>query len=246
MSTPNDTPTVSPGALLLLKKLHLKGHLAPMIREAIADQVVQEEARRAGLEVSAQELQKAADAFRRRQGLHAAAAMRVWLSERELSLDDFEAGLEEDLLAARLRKHVTADQVDRYWQAHQADYERLRLALVMVGREELARELATQVRDDGCELADVVRDHGLPLSREDRFRKDLHGPLADMLAAAPIGQLVGPVATARDFTLAVIEERRPAELDKATRLVIQHDLFDAWLVERLKSATANLAVETAG
>jgi hypothetical protein len=231
----------------LLRWLRARGRLGPLVREALAAQLVQEQARQAGLSATAEKLQAAADAFRRRHGLNAAADTRACLAAGGMSVDDFEAGLEEDLLAAKVRQHVTADQVDRHWQEHQAGYERLRLALVTVGREELARELASQVREDGRELADVVREQGLALDRGERLRKDLGGPLAEALASAPIGQLVGPVATARDFTLAVVEERRPAELDTATRQLIQDELFEAWLAERLKRATFNAAAaETSG
>jgi hypothetical protein len=247
MSTLDNILAFPPGVRLLLKKLHVKGRLAPLIREALADQVVQAQAREAGLGVTTEELQKAADSFRRRHGLHTAAATQAWLTERGLSVDDFESGLEEDLLAAKVRQHVTADEVDRHWQASQAGYERLRLALVMVGREELAREVATQVRDDGRELPDVAREHNLAWYRGERFRKELGGPLAEALASADVGQLVGPVDTARDFTLAVIEERRPAELDKPTRQLIENELFEVWLAERLKHAALHLrGAETPG
>lgn len=248
MSIPtNDNFAVPLGAWILLRQLHLRGRLAPMIREAMVDHFVQQEARQAGLEVSVQELQKAADAFRRRHGLDAAADTQTWLNERNMSVEDFEAGLAEDVLAAKLRQHVTAELMHRHWQANQADYERLRLALVVVGREELARELATQVRDDGRDLTDIVREHGMPLTRGERFRKGLPGPLAEALASAGVGQLIGPVATKAGFTLALIEERRPAELDKATREFIQNELFDAWLAKRVQHTTNPLSAgETSG
>jgi parvulin-like peptidyl-prolyl isomerase len=220
----------------LLRWLRARGRLGPLVREALAAQLVQEQARQAGLSATAEELQTA-DAFRRRHGLNAAADTRAWLAAGGMSVEDFEAGLEEDLLAAKFRQHVTADQVDRHWQEHQAGYERLRLALVMVGREELARELASQIREDGRELAEVVQVHGLPLNRGERFRKELGGQLAEELAAAPVGELVGPVSTALGFTLVVVEERRPAELDEATRRYIQNELFDGWLAERLRGTT---------
>jgi hypothetical protein len=226
----------------LLRWLRARGRLGPLVREALAAQLVKEQARQAGLSATAEELQAAADAFRRRHGLNAAADTRAWLAAKSMTVDDLEEGLEEGLLADKFRQHVTANQVDRHWQEHQAGYERLRLALVTVGREELARELASQVREDGRTLADVVREHGLALDRGARLRKDLGSPLAEALAAAPIGQLVGPVATARDFTLAVVEERRPAELDTATRQLIRDELFEAWLAERLQRATFNATV----
>jgi hypothetical protein len=38
----------------------------------------------------------------------------------------------------------------------------------------------------------------------------------------------------------VVEERRPAELDAATRQAIQDELFDAWLAGRMSQATFDL------
>lgn len=247
MSTLDDILAFPPGVRLLLKKLHVKGRLAPLIREVLTDQMIQEKARAAGLAVTTHELQQAADSVRRHQGLLTAADTHAWLNGRGLSVDEFEADLEEDVLAVKVRRQVTAEQVEPHWQANQAGYERLRLTLVMVGREELARELASQVREDGRELAEVVREQGLELFRGERFRKELSGPLAAALASASVGQLVGPVATSRDFTLAIVEDRRPAELDQPTRRFIENELFGAWLAERLQHATFPPSkAETAG
>jgi len=237
MSTLDDILAFPPGVRLLLNKLHRKGRLASLIREVLADQAIQEHARSASLVVTTEELQKAADSFRRAHGLLTAAATQTWLTGRGLSIEEFEAGLEEDLLAAKVRQQVTSEQVEPYWRANQAGFERLRLVLVKVGREELARELASQVREEGRQLADVVRAHGLELYRGERFRKELGGPLALALASAPVGQLVGPVATAHDFTLAVVEDRRPAELNDPTRRLLERELFEAWLAECLQHAT---------
>src|SRR5205085_80677 len=109
------------------------------------------------------------------------------------------------------------------------DFERLRVAQVLVGRDDLARELASQVRDEGRGLEEVAREHGPEVVRHRLFRKDLSGPPAEPLASAGAGELVGPVATPEGFALVVVEERRPAELDAATRQRIQDELFDAWL-----------------
>jgi hypothetical protein len=53
------------------------------------------------------------------------------------------------------------------------------------------------------------------------------------------GEVVGPVATPEGCALALIEERRPGELDAATRQRIQDELFDRWLAGRMKEATLN-------
>jgi parvulin-like peptidyl-prolyl isomerase len=226
----------------LLKWLHTQGRLGPLVGEALAAQLVQQQARQAELSVTAEELQTAADAFRRQSGQHTAQETHAWLTARGLSVEDFQANLEQQLLAAKLRQHRTAPEVDSHFTAHQADFERLRLALVLAPREDLARELASQVREEGRDLADVAREQGLPLQRLDTFRKEMSGPLGSALASAGDGQLVGPVGTPDGFALILVEQRQPAELDAATRQYIQDELFQGWLLARLREAKIDLAL----
>jgi parvulin-like peptidyl-prolyl isomerase len=240
-----DTPIASlPGVRLslggLLNRLRLQGRLEPLVRDALAEQLLQEQARQAGLAVTVEELQVTANAFRRGHGLNTAADTHAWLGGRGLSVAEFEAGLEELLLAAKLRQHLTAGQADEYFAAHRAEFELLRLAQVSAERDEVARELASQVRDEGRRLEDVAREHGVPAAHHWLLRQDLHGPLAEALADAATAELVGPVATAEGFALAVIEERRPAELDVAARRRIQDELFESWLADQMKEATFDL------
>jgi hypothetical protein len=244
MTTLDTTIASLPGTRLslggLLKRLHAQGRLRPLVREALAEQLVQEQARQAGLSATAEELQAAADAFRRAHALHTAAATNAWLDGQGLTADDFAARLEERLLAAKLKQHQTADQADEYFSARRAGFERLCVAQVLVGRDDLARELASQVRDEGRELEEVAREHGLPVDRRRLVLQDLNGPLAGPLASAGAGELVGPVATPNGFALVVVEERRPAELDAATRQRIQDELFDNWLAGWMNQATFDL------
>jgi peptidylprolyl isomerase len=221
----------------LLNRLRVQGRLGPLVRAALAEQLMQEQARQAGLSVTAEELQAAADAFRRAQGLYTAADTRARLAEQGLSVDDFEQGLEETLLAAKLKQHLAAASVSDYFSAHRAGLDVLQLGQVLVERDELARELVSQVRDEGRGLEEVAREHGLPVFRRRLFRKDLGGPLAEALASAGTGDLVGPVGTPEGFALVVVEERQQAELDAVTRRRIENELFGDWLAGRMREAT---------
>jgi hypothetical protein len=58
-----------------------------------------------------------------------------------LTAGDFEAGLEERLLAAKLKHHQTAAQAVESFSARRTDFERLQVAQVLVDRDDLAREL---------------------------------------------------------------------------------------------------------
>jgi len=225
----------------LLEWLNTQGWLGPLVREALAARFVLDQARKADLSATAEELQAAADHWRRRHGLYSAADTQAWLLAQGLSVDDFEARLEQDILASKLRSHLTGAEVDGHFTAHRDGFERLRLVQVLVPREDLAREVASQVREEGRDLADVTREQGLRLERVETSRKDLTGPLGPALDPAEVGQLVGPVATPRGFALVVIEERHPAELDRATRQRIQDELFGGWLAARMREASLNLS-----
>src|SRR5258708_29514898 len=69
-----DTPVASlPGVSLslgqLLQTLHAQGRLRPLVVEALAGRLVQQQARQAGLSITGEDLQATADAFRRAHAL---------------------------------------------------------------------------------------------------------------------------------------------------------------------------------
>jgi hypothetical protein len=226
----------------LLKRLSLRGRLRSLVVDALTEQLVQKEALQAKLSVTQEELQSAAGAFRRRHGLSAAADTHAWLSARGMSVNDFMASLEHDLLAVKLRQHLTAARVEGHFAAHRTGYERLRLAQLCVGRDDLANELASQIREEGRDLDAVAGEHRIPLVRGEWFRKELAIPLAEALASAGAGQLVGPVVTPQGFVLVLVEEREPAKLDAAARQHIENELFTAWVTERMRSVKIDLAL----
>jgi len=79
--------------------------------------LVQEELLRHPVEVSAQDLQRAMDAFRRTHRLYSAEACRQWMAQRGLSPTQFEALIAEHAEVAALRRRVTAQQGFDDWLA---------------------------------------------------------------------------------------------------------------------------------
>jgi hypothetical protein len=221
----------------LLEWLRARGQLGPLVREALVARLVREEARGAGLSVAVEELQAAADAFRRRRGLDGADATHRWLAEQGMSVDDFEAMLEDDLLGPRLKQHLTDGRVEEYFSAHRTVLEQVLLTTVFAGRDDLAAELASQVRDEGRDLGEAAREHGLTAIERWRSLGELGGALEWAVAGAAVGDLVGPVETPRGLALVVVHERRAAELTPDLRRRIQDTLFAEWMSARLVGAT---------
>ncbi len=225
-----------------LAHLKRRGRLVPLLREAALEQFLLERVRLAGLAASPEELQQAADAFRRSHGLTSAEQTQAWLTRQRLSLLDFEDALERDLLIEKLKDHVTRERIPRHFTAHQAAFARARLRLIVVPREDLARELLSQIRDEGRDFAELAREHSLHPSRADGgrlapvMRRQLPPAAAQAVFAAREGDVVGPLTAPEGFQLFLVEKLVPAELDAGLAAAIRQELFDAWLAEQLAGA----------
>src|SRR5262249_22099627 len=153
MHKTNASPAVTLGSVTLtladlLHHLQRRGRLQLLLREAIVEQFLVQQARQAGLAVANEELQRAADLVRRRYGLDSAEQTHAWLARQRLSVLEFEAALERDLLMDKLKDHLVKDHIATHFEQHRGQYDRLRLRQWTVPREDLARELLSQVRDD--------------------------------------------------------------------------------------------------
>src|ERR1043166_5601180 len=81
----------------VMRRLHQRRRLVPLLREAVVEALLLLQAKEAGLAVAPAALQQAADRFRHRHGLTTAEQMGQWLARESLSVEDFEAGLEREL-----------------------------------------------------------------------------------------------------------------------------------------------------
>ena len=232
----------------ILRSLHLRRRLVPLLREVAAESLVLSGAGQAGLAVSDDDLQQAADSFRRRQGLVKAEQMQKWLAREGLTLDDFEASLERDLLFARFRQHWTEPRLADHFKAHRDRYARAHLRQIVVASEGLARELLAEINDDGQDFADLARKHSL--HGPSRLaggsvgvvgRHALPRPLGDAVFAARPGQVVGPLPGPDGFRVVLVEDLLPPELDAETQAVVRSELFDGWLRDQLRDIRIDLS-----
>jgi parvulin-like peptidyl-prolyl isomerase len=244
---------VSGGGLSLslrdwLLSLKRRGRLLPLLRQGAVDHLVARRAAEAGLTVTDAELQAAADAFRRRHGLVSAADTGAWLARQGLTVDDFERSLEADLLAVKFRDHLTRDCLPGHFAAHRDRYARARLRQIVVASEEVARELLSQITDEGRDFAELARAHsrhgpsrpaGGSLGLVPRFA--VPAAAAEAIFAARPGAVVGPVAGAEGFHLLLVEDLREPALDEPTAAVIRQELFDAWLRDQLQDMRIDLS-----
>ena len=242
--------TLSLGDCLL--RLKERCRLQPLLRDMVIEAFLVGRAAEAGLTIATEDLQTAADDFRRRQGLRSAEQTNAWLAREGLSVRDLEAVLERDLLVARLREHVTAPLLEGHFAAHRNQYDRVNLSQIVVARADLARELLTQIRQEGHDFAELACEHSLHGPSRDRggdlgvlWRRQLPSA-AEAVFTAREGEVIGPVALPDGIHLFRVARKSAAELDAPTAELIRKELFDAWLAEKLGAAQVELPLLSEG
>ena len=86
--------------------LKLTGRFETLLDEIVRDKLAVHAAKKAGVAVSAAEIQERADQFRRVLGLHRAADMNHYLDAQGVTLDEFEAFITDSLYQEKMMERV--------------------------------------------------------------------------------------------------------------------------------------------
>jgi hypothetical protein len=97
--------------------LRVTGRFQPAVREVVERKLAVAAAKKKGLKVSVQELQKAADAFRLANGLKKASATEVWLKSTGISVEALEDFLETNLLINKLMDTLASQETPHKYLA---------------------------------------------------------------------------------------------------------------------------------
>ena len=87
----------------VLNFMRVRGDLAAVAREVMVRKTVAAAAKAKGIEVSDDEIQKAADAFRMVNGLQSSASTIEWFEKAGITLDHFEEYLETNILVRKFK-----------------------------------------------------------------------------------------------------------------------------------------------
>ena len=224
-----------------LRILKLSGQYEALLEQVVRDRLAALGARKAGIEVSEQEIQERADQFRRVRGLHRAADTNKYLDAMRISLDEFEAYITDSLYQEKMLRKICSDQaVQAYFKLNSPKFDSIAVSHIVVDGEGKAREMLSVLRDDPESFGDMAREHSIADTRErgGEIGKVLRGSLrADVEAKvfnAAAGDLLGPFASAdrSAFEIFRVDARHPARLDDDTAAEVRRLLREEWLRAR--------------
>lgn len=193
---------------------------------------------------SQEEILEAVTRWREANSLYQASEVTAWLEERSLSMADLADLARVEVLKERVRNHVAAGKVERYFAEHRSRFEEVALSQIIVNERGIARELKFKLMEGEAffllartfSTEESSRLGGGYIGRKGRAQLPL--AIAMQAFGPPPGTIVGPLEIGKKFYVVKIEEVYPAELNADTRVRIEQILFEDWLTSRRKEVNA--------
>lgn len=218
-----------------------------LVREAAVEAVLDAALAEHGVSVSDQALQKAADAFRGDRRLHRADDTRAWLAARGFTLDDFEAGIERDLMLSELRRRIIDDAaIEKRFAETRPDFAQARISILETETETQAEEARSQIDDDEADFAALAAR----LSPDEDMRGaggyvgwvmggEIDDSLRPLILSATPDSVVGPARSGEGWALIKVWAVMQPSLDEVVQADIRARLFAEWIEAQLAAAAVD-------
>ncbi|MCG7949057.1 MAG: peptidylprolyl isomerase [Candidatus Thiodiazotropha taylori] len=221
--------------------LKLSGRFNQVIEDYIKEKMAACAARKSGMQASADELQAAADESRRAFGLHRASDTNEFLDDAGATLDVFEAFLEDNLLARKMRDQVqSTDSVESYFTLNSPKYDSVEVSHLVVEGEPQANEIVSLLKDGDETFDNLAREYSVADSAQQGgaigmvYRGELDAELEAQIFNAEIGEPLGPFEASMEghFEIFLVTRKEPAELSDLIRDLIQKQLYEQWIQDQ--------------
>lgn len=221
----------------LLHHLKLSCQLPSLIKEVVTKKIVKQLAESARVEIETEELQEAADSWRKINQLQSANETMTWLRSHHLCVDDFEEIISNKLIYNKLAESQLSDLVKPYFFEHQLDYTSAIIYEVILDDLDVAIELFYAIKEEEISFYEVVRQYiqDPELNRKLGYRphvrrQDLKPEIAAAVMAANPPTLLEPIQTTLGVHLILVEEIIKPHLDERLRAsILRERLIPQWL-----------------
>lgn len=199
------------------------------------------------ISISDEELQAAGDAFRLEHKLLGAPETLAWLSQQRITVEDWTQGIRVELLKNKLKEHLFGDAVDAHYISNRDSYKRVALSQILVGDLAEAMKVIQELQRENTSFCALALEYTKgKQSRENggftgiRYLSELFPEIAQAIAEAKEGEVIGPVQTKLGYHILRIEKWFPADLSEIREQVLEA-FFYPWLSAEsiTKSATKN-------
>jgi len=216
--------------------------------QILQQQIVARAAHERGLKVTPEEVQAEADCFRYENRLEKASDMHAWLADQLISVEEWEAGIYDRLLARNLARFLFTKEVEKFFVQKRLDFDQVLLYQIVVPFYRVAQELFYQIEEqeisfyEAAHLYDVDERRRHQCGYEGKTdRGGLKPDIATVVFSAQIGEVTAPLETEQGYHLFMVQEIIPAELTPERYQTILDDFFKEWLDRELDYVIHNFS-----
>jgi parvulin-like peptidyl-prolyl isomerase len=224
----------------IIDRLKQSAQIPTIVRAIISQKIIASTALELGINLTTEELQQGADSLRSIYSLEKAEDTWSWLQEHHLSLDDFEEIVRNNILTAKLARHLFGDRVELFFAEHILDYTQVVLYEVIFNDKDLAMELFYALQEGEITFAEIADRYieNPELRRVGGYRgtsrrSDLKPEISAAVFAANPPQILKPIVTTDGIHLLKVETIIRPQLDNSLRQKILNDLFSGWLQQQI-------------
>ncbi len=195
------------------------------------------------LSISDQEWQAAGDEFRAEQRLLSSAETLQWLAQQRITVEDWSQGIKIRLLTQKLKDHLFGELVDNDYLNDRERYKQVVISHLLVVDLAKALDLMRQLQENYASFCVLALEHSKgKQSKENggfmgvRFLSELMPEIAQAIAQAKEGEIVGPVQTHMGYHIIKVEQWLPMQLTENLRDKVFDLLLETWL-KRVRELT---------
>ena len=223
------------------------GNESSFITSAADAVLIRQAALEAGIGVTDEEIQRAADNFRTKRDLYDEQSTDSWLARHYLSHMEWETVLEDEIIRMKLRDVLTTGKVEKYFAEQRLSFDAATISRIVVKDVNVAKELRAQIVEDDADFYNLARKYSIDsLTRPAGGysglvgRTDMEPAMEAAVFGAQPGKTVGPIKTYAGWQLVKLEAIHLASLDDSLRENIKSLLFEDWLADQRQKAKISI------
>jgi parvulin-like peptidyl-prolyl isomerase len=232
-SLPPIVPATDADILHYLRYSHTIAEIATLVEK---DALVITLCNQLEITVPDQEWQAAGDTFQTEHKLLGTAETLTWLSQQRINVEEWSEGIKIALLTQKLQEHLFGAAVDSAYISNRDRYRRVALSQIVVLDLATAMKIVQSLQDDKAAFCRLALEHSKGKQSQEnagfvgvRFLIELMQEIADAIADATVGEIIGPIQTRLGYHILRVEKWFPTELSDSVREKILQSLFQSWL-----------------
>jgi peptidylprolyl isomerase len=229
-----------------IKFLKFSNEFPDLMERLIRNKVTVHAAKKMGMSVSVEEVQDAADDFRRCIGLHRAKDTQQWMDKIGISDEEFESFITEHVYRKKiLETFLNHETIETYFRLNAPKFDTADICHIVVDGGEKAKELMALLEEEPERFDEFVKEYSSDDETRDiggritGIRRGILPPEIDAkVFNASAGEIAGPFRVNGSEVYEII---RIAEVNTASQESVKEKIaetmYDEWIEKQMKEHT---------